>query len=65
MAKNEMTGAQLKKLRYSLGLSLAQASRQVEISARTWCRWESGKANIPLGAIKLFKMINNVRDKNL
>ena len=45
-----MTGAELKALRKSLGLSLAQASRLVEVSARTWCRWESGQQRIPAGA---------------
>jgi len=56
-----MTSSELKELRKSLGLSLAKASRQVEVSARTWCRWESGKQDIPLGSIKLFKMINGVK----
>lgn len=55
-----MTGAELKELRKSLGLSLAVAARQVETSVSTWCRWESGKQNIPPGVIKLFKMINNI-----
>jgi DNA-binding transcriptional regulator YiaG len=53
-----MTGKQLKALRKSLGLSLAQASRQVEVSSRTWCRWESGAQDIPPGALKLFMMLN-------
>lgn len=55
-----MTGAELKELRKLLGLSLAQASRQVEVTPSTWCRWESGKQPIPPGAMKLFKMINNI-----
>jgi len=53
-----MTGSELKLLRKQLGLSLAVASRQVETSVSTWCRWESGKQKIPLGAIKLFKLLN-------
>jgi DNA-binding transcriptional regulator YiaG len=56
-----MNGAELKKLRYKLGLSLSQASRQVEVSVSTWCRWESGKQKIPEGAIKLFKLLNKVK----
>lgn len=52
-----MTGAKLKALRYKLGLSLSQASRRVEVSVSTWCRWESGKQKIPEGAIKLFKLL--------
>lgn len=55
-----MTGAQLKALRKKLGLSLAQASRQVEVSARTWARWESGVQEIPLGALKLFRILNKL-----
>lgn len=55
-----MTSIELKAMRKQLGLSLAVASRQVETSVSTWCRWESGKQKIPEGAIKLFKMINKV-----
>jgi DNA-binding transcriptional regulator YiaG len=59
-----MTGPELKKLRYKLKLSLAQASRQVEISVRTWCRWEaSKKQTIPEGALKLFKLLNGFKLK--
>jgi DNA-binding transcriptional regulator YiaG len=54
-----MTGAELKKLRYSLGLSLAQASRQVEVSARSWARWEAGQ-RIPEGALKLFRLLHGI-----
>lgn len=56
-----MTGAELKALRKSLGLSLAKAARQVEVSARSWARWESGLQNIPEGAVKLFKILNKVK----
>jgi len=56
-----MTGSELKALRKSLNLSLSEVSRQVEVSARTLCRWESGKQEIPLGAIKLFKLLNKVK----
>jgi len=55
-----MTGTELKELRKSLNLSLSQASRQVEVSVSTWCRWESGKQKPPDGAIKLFKLINKI-----
>lgn len=55
-----MTGSELKKLRYKLGLSLAQASRQVEVSARTWARWEAGDQSIPEGALKLFRIVNKL-----
>lgn len=55
-----MTGIELKELRKSLKLSLSQASRQAEVSVSTWCRWETGKQKIPEGAIKLFKLLNNI-----
>lgn len=56
-----MEGPTLKQLRKALGLSLAQAARQVEVSVSTWCRWESGSQRIPEGAIKLFKILNKVK----
>ena len=56
-----MVGFELKKLRKTLGLSLATAARQVEVSPRTFARWESGAQNIPEGAIKLFKLLNNMK----
>jgi len=55
-----MDGPELKKLRKKLGLSLSQASRQVEVSARTWARWEVGGQAIPEGAVKLFRIINKL-----
>lgn len=36
-----MTGQDLKAYRNRLGLSLAEASRAIGISQRTWCRWEN------------------------
>lgn len=55
-----MEGKELKQLRKSLGLSLAKAARQVEVSPRTFARWESGVQHIPEGAVKLFKMLNGL-----
>jgi transcriptional regulator with XRE-family HTH domain len=55
-----MKGEELKKLRYELNLSLADAARQVEVTPRTWARWESGERSIPRGAIKLFYMVNKL-----
>lgn len=55
-----MEGFELKKLRKELGLSLAQAARQVEVSARSWARWESGDQKIPEGALKLFRILNGL-----
>lgn len=56
-----MRGAELKALRKKLGLSLADAARQVEVSPRTWARWEADTRSAPAGAVKLFKMVNKVK----
>jgi len=58
-----MEAAELKKLRNHLGLSVTQASRQVEVSARSWQRWEAGHQKMPEGAVKLFKLLNKVGEK--
>jgi DNA-binding transcriptional regulator YiaG len=55
-----VTGPELKKLRQELGLSIAKAARQVEVSARTWARWEAGNQSIPEGAVKLFRILNKL-----
>jgi|GEM_PF-5475166 len=55
-----MTGAELKAKRKELKLSLADVSRQLECSVATLCRWESGKQSVPLGAIKLFRLLNKI-----
>jgi DNA-binding transcriptional regulator YiaG len=52
---------ELRQLRNNLGLSVAQASRQVEVSARSWYRWENGSRQIPSGMVKLFKLLNKVK----
>lgn len=56
-----MTGQQLKAMRKKLGLSLAQAAKQVEVSVSTWCRWENGTTPVPRSAAKLFKMVNKIK----
>lgn len=56
-----MTALQLKALRRRLGLSVAEAARQVEVAARSWYRWENGSRSIPDGAVKLFKLLNKVK----
>lgn len=58
-----MTPSNLKKLRKSLGLSLAEASRQVEVTPRTWARWEDGSRKIPDWAVKLFFLMNKLEQK--
>jgi len=57
---NLLDGAELKTLRKKLGLSLAEASRQIEVSARTWCRWEAGQQEIPRPALRLFLILNKL-----
>jgi DNA-binding transcriptional regulator YiaG len=54
-----MTGIELKRLRKKLGLTLAMASRQVEVSIATWCRWERAEV-VPAGGLKLFLMVNKI-----
>lgn len=54
-----MTGAELKALRKQLGLSLNEAARQVEVSPRTWARWEVSDKPPPSG-VKLFKIQNGL-----
>ena len=54
-----MEGSELKKLRKIFGLSLSRAARQVEVSSRTWARWEAGDQAIPEGAVKLFRLLND------
>jgi len=58
-----MTNIELKAERKRLGLSISDMARQLECSARTYCRWESGQSKIPPGAVKLFKMINGLDAK--
>ena len=57
---SETAGIDLKSLRKSLGLSSAQAARQVEVTPRTWLRWESGEYQIPAGVLKLFRIVNGL-----
>ena len=55
-----MTGPELKRLRKKLHLSSAKAARQVEVSPRTWTRWEAGDKPIPEGVVKLFRIVNGI-----
>jgi DNA-binding transcriptional regulator YiaG len=55
-----MDGAELKKIRKTLGLSLAQVARQIEVSPRTWARWEAGDQAIPGAALRLFLILNGL-----
>lgn len=55
-----LKGSELKALRYRFKLSLAQAAKQVEVSPRTWARWEAGKKPVPEGALRLFRILNKL-----
>ena len=55
-----MSAAVLKTERKKLGLSIAQAARQVSVHPRTWARWESGTKNVPEGAVRLFRLLNGL-----
>jgi transcriptional regulator with XRE-family HTH domain len=50
----------LKALRQSLGLSLADAAGQVHVAPRSWARYEAGDRAIPEGVIHLFCIQNNL-----
>jgi len=60
-----MMGSELKNIRKNLKLSSAQAAKQVEISPRTWCRWESGETPVPEGSAKLFKLLNKSKSRSV
>jgi DNA-binding transcriptional regulator YiaG len=59
-----MKAQELRALRKSLGLSVSVSARQVEVAARTWLRWEDGTRRIPDGSVKLFKLLNKVKNEN-
>lgn len=55
-----MSPNELKKLRNELGLSVAQAARQVHVTPRTWNYWEAGQRSIPEGVVHLFCLLNEL-----
>lgn len=56
-----MKGNRLKSYRKALGLSLAEASAQVHVTSRTWCRWEKGERKIPESVSELFCRKNKIK----
>lgn len=54
-----MTGAELKALRKSIGISVDEAAAQVFVKSRTWERYEANKKPIPGGVVELFRMKNH------
>lgn len=51
----------LKEHRKRLGLSLAQVAEQVQVTPRTWARYESGERSIPPSIVRLFSLINRIK----
>lgn len=58
-----MTGKELKKLREKLGLTLAMAAKQLDVSIATWCRWQNADV-VPANRVKYFLMLNDERIKS-
>ncbi len=58
-----MTAEELKKLRIKLGLSISESARAVQISDRSWQRYESGDRRIPEGVVELYCLKNGVKYK--
>jgi DNA-binding transcriptional regulator YiaG len=52
-----LKGADLKKIRNDLGLSLAQVARQLEISVRSIARWEASDDDIEEWKIRLYRSL--------
>ena len=55
-----ITHERLKQLRSSMGLSVADAAKQVRIDRRSWQRYESGDRQPPDGLLELFCMKNGL-----
>lgn len=50
----------IKHLRQRLGLSVADAAKQVRIDRRSWQRYESGDRKPPHGLLELFCIKNGL-----
>jgi len=46
----------IRQTRGSHGLSVGEAARMVQVTDRTWRRWEDGSRRMPAGAWELFKI---------
>jgi transcriptional regulator with XRE-family HTH domain len=52
-----MTGKKIRELRKALGLSYERAAAEIEVSERTWRRWENDEFKpLPVFAEKLKKL---------
>ena len=52
-----MTGAQFRRAKDELGLSLAATARELGVSARTVARWQASDAEIPRPIEKLMLVL--------
>lgn len=55
-----MTGAEIRKLRQSLGLTQGQAGRLFHVGDRTWRRWEGGTLPMNGTAERLLAVVTAV-----
>jgi DNA-binding transcriptional regulator YiaG len=60
MKATKLQPEDVKKLREQAGLSVAMAARTVQISDRSWQRYESGDRQIPPGLVELFCIKNGL-----
>lgn len=49
-----MVGSELKKLRLSYGLNVADAAKLINITGRSWYRYERGDRQISAAHLELF-----------
>jgi len=46
----------IRQTREAHGLSVGEAARMVQVTDRTWRRWEDGSRKMPAGAWELFQI---------
>lgn len=56
-----MTADEIKTMRQSVGLSVSEAARSVQVAERTWRWYESGKREIPGGVVELFCLKHGIK----
>lgn len=58
---HRMTGAEIKKLRKQLNLTVTAAAASIAVSARTWQRWEGSSKPVPQPMDRLFKLTHGIK----
>lgn len=58
-----MTPQTIRQTRERHALSVGEAARMVQVTDRTWRRWEDGTRKMPGGAWELFQMKINEKQK--